>query len=168
MQRANYARMMASTRSVFARQPLARAKSRAWRGLTTAHRQTVARQFRGYTHFQTARGLHHDQCRRGLSQTFHDLGKASIVVIHMQQLLVRVDMHIQCRLHLFSLPFLAKCGFGAQATVRVQGEKPAGRNSLHWALDVTFREDGCRVRKGHAPQNFSAFSQIRAGAFAPG
>jgi hypothetical protein len=23
-------------------------------------------------------------------------------------------------------------------------------NSLHWVLNVTFREDGCRVRKGHA------------------
>jgi predicted transposase YbfD/YdcC len=28
-------------------------------------------------------------------------------------------------------------------------------NSLHWVLDVTFREDECRVRKGHAPQNLS-------------
>lgn len=28
-------------------------------------------------------------------------------------------------------------------------------NSLHWVLDMTFREDDCRVRKGHAPQNLS-------------
>ena len=28
-------------------------------------------------------------------------------------------------------------------------------NSLHWVLDVTFREDLCRIRKGHAPQNFA-------------
>ena len=28
-------------------------------------------------------------------------------------------------------------------------------NSLHWQLDVTFREDDCRIRKGHADQNFS-------------
>lgn len=28
-------------------------------------------------------------------------------------------------------------------------------NSLHWQLDVTFREDDCRTRKGHADQNFS-------------
>jgi predicted transposase YbfD/YdcC len=27
-------------------------------------------------------------------------------------------------------------------------------NSLHWCLDVSFREDHCRVRKGHAPENF--------------
>lgn len=28
-------------------------------------------------------------------------------------------------------------------------------NSLHWVLDVTFRDDFCRVRKDHAPQNFA-------------
>lgn len=33
-------------------------------------------------------------------------------------------------------------------------------NSLHWVLDVTFREDDCRVRKGHAPQNLSALRKF--------
>ena len=28
-------------------------------------------------------------------------------------------------------------------------------NNLHWQLDVTFREDECRLRKGHADANFS-------------
>jgi predicted transposase YbfD/YdcC len=28
-------------------------------------------------------------------------------------------------------------------------------NRLHWQLDVTFQEDQCRVRKGHADANFS-------------
>lgn len=28
-------------------------------------------------------------------------------------------------------------------------------NSLHWYLDVIFREDACRVRSGHAPANLS-------------
>ena len=28
-------------------------------------------------------------------------------------------------------------------------------NSLHWILDVSFREDDCRVRKNNAPENFS-------------
>lgn len=26
-------------------------------------------------------------------------------------------------------------------------------NNLHWSLDVTFREDASRIRKGHAPEN---------------
>lgn len=33
-------------------------------------------------------------------------------------------------------------------------------NSLHWVLDVTFREDDCRVRKEHAPQNLAALRKF--------
>lgn len=36
----------------------------------------------------------------------------------------------------------------------------AVENSLHWVLDVTFREDDCRVRKDHAPQNLSALRKF--------
>ncbi len=33
-------------------------------------------------------------------------------------------------------------------------------NSLHWILDVAFREDDCRIRKDNAPQNFAILRQI--------
>ncbi|NJR51819.1 MAG: ISAs1 family transposase [Leptolyngbyaceae cyanobacterium CSU_1_3] len=33
-------------------------------------------------------------------------------------------------------------------------------NHLHWTLDVAFDEDACRIRKDHAPQNFSLLRQI--------
>ena len=33
-------------------------------------------------------------------------------------------------------------------------------NSLHWTLDLTYREDQCRVRKDHAPQNLATLRQI--------
>jgi len=33
-------------------------------------------------------------------------------------------------------------------------------NSLHWSLDVTFREDQCRVRIGEAAENFSLLRKI--------
>lgn len=33
-------------------------------------------------------------------------------------------------------------------------------NSLHWSLDVTFREDQCRVRKGHGAQNLATLRQM--------
>ncbi len=32
--------------------------------------------------------------------------------------------------------------------------------TLHWVLDVTFREDECRVRKDHAPDNFSTVRKL--------
>ena len=34
-------------------------------------------------------------------------------------------------------------------------------NSLHWTLDVTFREDQCRVRKDHGPQNINILRHDR-------
>ena len=33
-------------------------------------------------------------------------------------------------------------------------------NSLHWVLDVVFREDDCRVRSGHAAENLSVVRRI--------
>ena len=33
-------------------------------------------------------------------------------------------------------------------------------NSLHWVLDIAFREDECRIRKDHAPENFNILRHI--------
>ena len=33
-------------------------------------------------------------------------------------------------------------------------------NSLHWVLDVAFAEDGCRIRKDNAPQNFATLRKL--------
>ena len=39
-----------------------------------------------------------------------------------------------------------------------------GVEALHWVLDVTFREDDCRVRKGYAAQNLSAIRKFALSA----
>jgi predicted transposase YbfD/YdcC len=33
-------------------------------------------------------------------------------------------------------------------------------NTLHWVLDIAFREDDSRIRKGHAPENFAMLRHI--------
>ena len=37
-------------------------------------------------------------------------------------------------------------------------------NGLHWSLDVTFYEDACGVRTGHAPQNLALMRRIALNA----
>ena len=43
-------------------------------------------------------------------------------------------------------------------------------NSLHWVLDVNFRDDDCRIRKKHAPANFTTVKRMALNALrrAPG
>ena len=33
-------------------------------------------------------------------------------------------------------------------------------NQLHWVLDIAFREDDCRLRKGNGAQNFAVLRHI--------
>ena len=33
-------------------------------------------------------------------------------------------------------------------------------NNLHWCLDINFREDDCRIRQGHAAENFARLTRI--------
>ena len=35
-------------------------------------------------------------------------------------------------------------------------------NSLHWVMDMTFRDDECRIRTDHAPENFVALKHMAA------
>lgn len=37
-------------------------------------------------------------------------------------------------------------------------------NGLHWTMDVTFNEDACRVRTGHAPHNLALLRRIALNA----
>jgi predicted transposase YbfD/YdcC len=36
-------------------------------------------------------------------------------------------------------------------------------NSLHWTLDMTFREDESRIRKDHGPENFATLRRAALG-----
>ena len=33
-------------------------------------------------------------------------------------------------------------------------------NKVHWVLDITFREDDCRIRKGNGAENFAVLRHI--------
>ena len=36
----------------------------------------------------------------------------------------------------------------------------AVENSLHWVMDMTFRDDECRIRTQHAPANFTTLRHM--------
>lgn len=56
----------------------------------------------------------------------------------------------------------------AARAVRSHCTQPVGHRSLHWVLDVAFKEDLSRLRKGHGARNMAlvrrfAFNIVRAG-----
>ncbi len=59
-----------------------------------------------------------------------------------------------CRLYISSLPADAQ-----QLQRAVRGHWQI-ENSVHWSLDVAFREDDCRIRKGHSAQNMSLLRRM--------
>ena len=60
----------------------------------------------------------------------------------------------ECRYYILSVPSDAKRF--ARATRLHWGIE----NSLHWVLDVTFREDDSRIRKGNGPEIASMFRKL--------
>lgn len=62
----------------------------------------------------------------------------------------------ETRYYLSSLPLTVEaCGF-AEAVRSHWGIE----NSVHWLLDVAFREDACCVHKDHAPANLAQLRRI--------
>ena len=54
----------------------------------------------------------------------------------------------------------SRCGTDARATAGAIREHWGIENRLHWQLDVSFNEDQCRVRTGHAAENLSRLRRI--------
>lgn len=88
----------------------------------------------------------------------HDwLGLTSIIMI-LSTRETQKGIETERRFYISSLPADAeKLGAAVRAHWGVE-------NSLHWVLDVNFRDDDCRIRKRNAPANFTTVKRATLNA----
>lgn len=56
--------------------------------------------------------------------------------------------------------FISSLGNQAPAIAKAIREHWGIENGLHWCLDIAFREDHCRVRKDHGPENLAILRHL--------
>ena len=56
--------------------------------------------------------------------------------------------------------YISSLSGDAQKMLQVVRGHWAIENSLHWVLDIAFREDDCRIRKGYGAQNFAVLRHL--------
>lgn len=56
--------------------------------------------------------------------------------------------------------YISSCQASAELLLDASRKHWGIENSLHWVLDVTFREDESRIRKGASPENYAIFRHI--------
>ncbi|MEM5838750.1 ISAs1 family transposase, partial [Pediococcus acidilactici] len=117
-----------------------------------------------YTHYQHCDSGHHRIESRTVwqfpaSQIFSQqqqtdwLGLQSLVVIHSHRRLWNKDTSLVRY-------FLSSLSVDAQTFAHYIRAHWGIENQLHWCLDVVFAEDACRIRKNHAPRNFSLLRRL--------
>jgi predicted transposase YbfD/YdcC len=81
------------------------------------------------------------------------LGLRSLVKIQSERI-VKGQLSIETRYYISSL------GYAAKDMLKAIRAHWGIENGLHWVLDVGFREDECRVRIGHGPENLALLRHI--------
>ena len=98
------------------------------------------------------RRCHLSTCLNTLPDASRWKGLKSIGMVESERT-VNGKTSIDCRHYICTLKDVNPFAHAARAHWGVE-------NSLHWVLDVTFREDESRIRTGYAPENFNIFRQL--------
>jgi predicted transposase YbfD/YdcC len=84
----------------------------------------------------------------------HDWPGLQSVILLEASRTINGNTTTECRYYLSSLPMDAS---QAAKAIRLHWQV---ENSLHWVLNVIFRNDDCRVCKDYSPQNFNLAKQF--------
>lgn len=75
---------------------------------------------------------------------------------HLQSIgMVEAERHVEAHVSIERRYYLASLASDVPRFAQAVRSHWGIENSLHWVLDVTFREDDCRIRNGAAPENFT-------------
>jgi len=75
-------------------------------------------------------------------------------------MMVRRERRIGTKVSVEWRYYIASCQLRAAQLLRHKRSHWGIENSLHWVLDIAFREDEARLRKGHGAQNFAILRHI--------
>jgi predicted transposase YbfD/YdcC len=73
---------------------------------------------------------------------------------------VECERHLRDKVSIETRYFISSLDDNAQKIQEAVRSHWGIENQLHWVLDVVFREDHCRTRKDHAPQNLATLRHI--------
>ena len=74
--------------------------------------------------------------------------------------LVEAERRIDAQVSVEQRVFMCSVDRGAEVFGRAVRDHWGIENSLHWILDMTFREDESRIRRREAPQNFAVLRRM--------
>ena len=94
----------------------------------------------------------------GLGRKHGFVGLAAIGEVHRTRI-------VKGKLQEESWLYIMSRGMGSDELLSVVRGHWDIENGLHWGLDVIYREDECRTRKDHGPENLSLLRRICVNAF---